>query len=301
MADDIYYYDRATGERCRETIYGERFVRWAYQDATARGLRGWLLRSALPSRVLGAYFASRLSRGRVRAAIAQLAIDTTEFRDPVASYRSFHQFFVRHLKPEARPFSPDPAVLASPADGRTIAYPCVDGDTAIPVKGARFRVADLLGRETPSFAGGAVVVVRLCPADYHRFHFPCAGQVAAQWDIPGLYHSVNPLALALGINVFPTNRRACCLLETERFGMVAYVEVGAFGVGSIVQTYQGPQVAKMQEKGYFTFGGSTVVLAFQAGRVELAPDLVQHSAEGYETLLKVGQELGRAGAAPAAQ
>jgi len=291
---DIYYYDRATGERCRETIYGERFVRWAYQDATARGLRGWLWRSALPSRALGAYFASRLSRGRVRAAIAQLAIDTGEFRDPVGSYRSFHEFFVRHLKPEARPFSSDPAVLAAPADGRTIAYPCVDGDTAISVKGARFRVAELLGREAPSFAGGAVIVVRLCPADYHRFHFPCAGRVAAQWDIAGLYHSVNPIALALGINVFAVNRRACCLLETERFGTIAYLEGGAFGVGSIVQTYRGTEVAKMQEKGYFAFGGSTLVLAFQAGRIELAQDVLEHSAAGYETLLKVGQELGQA-------
>ncbi len=291
---DIYYYDRASGRLERETVYGERFVKWAYQEGGKPLLHRLLFTSPLPSRLLGHYFNSRFSRHRIRPAIDLLKIDTSEFRDPVESFSSFNHFFTRHLKPEARPFDHAPDVLVSPADGRTLVFPCVDGDTAVPVKGKSFSVQELLQRDAPDFRGGVVIVIRLCPADYHRYHFPCAGTVTDQYDIPGAYHSVNPVALAAGFDVFTENRRACCLLETAQFGSIAFIEVGAFGVAGIVQTYAGTKVSKMDEKGYFTFGGSTIILAIQAGRIVPSADLLAQSANGRETLVKVGETIGRA-------
>ena len=136
--------------------------------------------------------------------------------------------------------------------------------------------------------------MRLCPSDYHRYHFPCTGTLSHYEDIAGALHSVNPIALASGADVFGANKRSLTVIETESFGSLAYLEVGAFGVGSIVNTKREGPVEKMDEKGYFKFGGSTVVLVFEPGKIKFSEDLVANSAGGRETLVKVGQDLATA-------
>ena len=114
------------------------------------------------------------------------------------------------------------------------------------------------------------------------------------WEIDGRLHSVNSMVLSLGIPVFDQNRRVVTLLDLERFGRVAFIEVGAFGVAGIVNTHEGPAFRKMDEKGLFKFGGSTLVLLFEPGRMVFDDDVLAHSDEGLETLVRVGETLGRA-------
>lgn len=144
------------------------------------------------------------------------------------------------------------------------------------------------------FIGGALAIVRLCPADYHRYHFPASGRISAAKDLPGALHSVNPIALGAGPDVFGENKRSWTLIDTDTIDSYAFVEVGAFGVGSIINTRTSGAVQKMDEKGYFKFGGSTVVVVFEPGRVQFSDDLVTNSAKGRETLVKVGQPLATA-------
>lgn len=289
----IYYHVRGQSQPQREIVYGGRLIQWAYGHERVPPLARLLFQTRWPSKLLGYYFDSPLSRWQVPRAIARLHIDEKEFLEPAASFRSFNAFFTRRLKPEARPTAADGRLLASPADGRLLAYPRLEAGSAVPVKGARFHVDELLGRRADQFHGGALCVIRLCPADYHRFHFPCAGSVQRYWTIPGSYHSVNPLALARGLNVFARNYRACTLLHSPEYGEYAYLEVGAFGVAGIVQTHAGGQVQRLAEKGFFKFGASTVILVFQPGRVVFSPDLVAHSAAGQETLVRMGETIGQ--------
>jgi phosphatidylserine decarboxylase len=176
-------------------------------------------------------------------------------------------------------------------------FPRLADSTCVPVKGSQFTVSDLLGpgheAEAAAFAGGALAVCRLCPADYHRFHYPADGRETAHWQVPGALHSVNPLAIELGLNVFAENRRQVTLLDLETYGCCAFVEVGAFGVAGIVQTHARGVFAKMAEKGYFKFGGSTLVLVFRAGAVRFDEDLCRHSAAGMEVLVRSGETIGR--------
>ncbi|MCK5804532.1 MAG: phosphatidylserine decarboxylase [Lentisphaeria bacterium] len=290
-------YDRRTGEIVVEKVLGDGLMRLAYRPIM-RPISEWLLfRNYLISRLLGAYADSRLSRGRIEGTIASLGLDVSEFRDPVDSFHCFNDFFIRHLRPEARPFDASPEVFCSPAECRLMLYPALDGGTCVPVKGVSFTVEALLGEkgrsEAARFDGGALVVFRLCPIDYHRYHFPADGCVAESWEIDGRLHSVNSMVLSLGIPVFDRNRRVVTLLDFERFGRVAFVEVGAFGVAGIVNTHEGEPFRKMDEKGYFKFGGSTLVLLFEPGRVQFDDDLIAHSGEGFETLVHVGETLGR--------
>lgn len=293
MPGPLYFYRRGSDQKEEEIILGGGLMRWAYQSRAGKALTGFLFNRRWPSRLAGWYADSRWSRRQIAPVIRNLGIDTGELDAPVESYATFNAFFTRRLKPGARPFAQEPAEVASPADGRVLVYPQLQQTTLLPIKGKSFTVDALLGMPAAGYAGGSLAVVRLCPADYHRFHFPCDARVIAQRRIPGRYHSVNTLVVAMGVDVFSENERQVTLLENEQLGEFALVEVGAFGVGSIVQTFTGAEVRKGEEKGYFQYGGSTIVLLFRRERVEFCPDLVAHSAEGIETFLRAGELLAK--------
>lgn len=290
----ILVVDRATGETFEEAVLGEKWIRWAYQNASARPVEKLLFRSALISRLMGAWFDSRFSRSKIRAVVDELSIDMNEAADPTDSFACFNDFFIRHLKPEVRPYSDAPGDIVSPADGRVLVFPELAEDVFVPVKGHPMSVRTMLPGIADRFIGGALAIVRLCPADYHRYHFPADGVITDARDLNGALHSVNPIALGAGPDVFGENKRSWTLIETDTIGSYCFVEVGAFGVGSIVNTRTSGAVRKMEEKGYFKFGGSTVVVVFEPGKVRFAEDLVANSAKGRETLVKLGQPLATA-------
>jgi len=289
----IRVIDRESGEEFNETILGEKWIRWAYQDSGSGLIEKVLFKSAAISKLMGWYYDSSFSKGKIDAAINELSIDESEFADPKSSYKSFNEFFIRHLKTTARPVDSNDNILISPADGRVLVFPKLDEDTFVPVKGYPFSVRKMLPEISDRFINGALAIVRLCPADYHRYHFPCGGQITDARDINGALHSVNPIALGAGPDVFGDNKRSYTLIETDNAGTMAFVEVGAFGVGSIVNTKTEGRVEKMDEKGFFKFGGSTVVVVFEPGRIQFSDDLVKNSAAGKETLVKVGQPLAK--------
>src|SRR5262249_54674511 len=136
----------------------------------------------------------------------------------------------------------------------------------------------------------------LAAADYHRFHFPDDGDADSARSTGRALHSVHPIALDAGAPSF-LNRRMVTLLRSRGFGTLAMVEVGALLVGTIVQTYRPGRVARGAEKGLFRFGGSTVVLLCEPGRVEVDPDLVEWSTldrpSSIETLVRMGTTIGR--------
>ena len=292
--EPIIVMDRETGEPFEEKVLGEKWIRWAYQDSGSKFLERILFRSSFVSKLMGKWYDSPLSKGKIDAVIEELAIDVDEFAQPKESYKSFNEFFTRQLKADARPFSMDPDVLVSPADGRTLVFPTLDEDTFAPVKGQVFGIRSMLPDHADRFTNGGLAVIRLCPADYHRYHFPCAGDIIEYRSIAGALHSVNPIALGSGLDIFGHNKRSYTLIDTEHAGTLCFMEIGAFGVGGIVNTRCAGHVEKMDEKGYFKFGGSTVILIFEAGRIRFCEDLVANSDAGRETLVKVGQPLATA-------
>ncbi len=287
----IEFIDRKSGEVMQESVMGCGALRFAYETLLGKCLSGLLFNTSGLSRLLGAYYDSALSRKRIPdlAAIPGCAPEEAEF--PPEHYKSFNDFFCRRLKEGARPFDPAPEVLSSPADGRISVFENLKSSDAVPVKGARRSLNDLCCGELET-AEYAVAVIRLAPVDYHRFHFPCdCVQSSLPQKVSGKYHSVNPIALAVYPDLFVENTRQITRLESENFGTFRYLEVGAFGVGSIIQ-YTGPgKHLKQSEKGCFKFGGSTVILIFENDRLKWNADLLQNTANGYETLIRLGETL----------
>ncbi len=298
MQKEIQFYNRETGRLETENVLGDRWLRLAYLSPIRGLLQGPLFSHALFSRFMGWMLDRPSSVKRIAPTVRKLRINMAEALVPEGGYTSFNDFFARELKPGARPLPEDPSRLCCPADCRLTVYPEITAGLVVPVKGTPYSMADLLGiqgsRYARNFDGGSLMVCRLCPADYHRYHFPDDGIQEDYWVTHGKYHSVNPLALQRGYRVFTENFRTTRILQLRRGGLAAMFAVGAFGVASIhdYATESGMEFSRGTQAGFFTFGGSTVILALPPGRCRFDEDLVTHSAQGVETLVKVNSAVG---------
>jgi phosphatidylserine decarboxylase len=292
----IEYFNRYTQRVEREQVYGAAWMRWTYHHPFGRLALETLVKRPVFSRWYGWRMNRPASRHKVGPFIREFGINPAEFAEPPDSFRSFNEFFYRRLKPAARPVDPDPGVVVFPADARHLGFPDASQIDGVFVKGQRFQLAHLLGDAelARDYERGTVVLSRLCPVDYHRFHFPVTGRASPARLLPGPLYSVNPIALRRRLDYLWQNRRCLTVIETPSLGRVLMLEIGATNVGSIVQTYAADSaVAKGAEKGYFAFGGSSTLLLFEPGRVELATDLVESTRQRRELYARVGDRLGR--------
>jgi phosphatidylserine decarboxylase precursor len=385
VSDPITYFDRYDRTLKTERIYGERWLRWAYEQPVGRFAVWLLIRRAFFSRWYGARMNKRYSDLRILSFIAEYDVDVREFVKSPFDYKTFNEFFYRALKPEARPIAPGAEVAVLPADGRHLAFPDVEAADGFYVKGVKFTLAELLGEggaaaqakpihaapvsasedgavsvpppsaanataepmadpvsasegpgtaasqtkpdqtnaghaqattspgeasvppappsppiPTPfpaglaqKFAGGSMLISRLCPSDYHRFHFPVSGTPSETWLLNGWLYSVSPIALRRNLGYLVENKRMLTLIESPEFGTVAQIEVGATNVGTIRQFFEaGRPVQKGEEKGLFAFGGSCVITLFERGRIAFDPDLVASSGRQIEVYARMGDRLG---------
>ncbi len=296
MADEpIRYYDRYTRTVKTEQVFGERWLRFAYENPGGRFFVWLLARRAVFSKWYGRKMNKRESALRILPFVAKYDVNVDEFAKSPFDYKTFNEFFYRALKPDARPIAPGENVAVFPADGRHLAFQDIQAAAGFYVKGSTFSFAELLGDDAlaEKFAGGAMVISRLCPVDYHRFHFATDGVPGEPRLIDGWLYSVSPLALRRRLRYLIENKRVVTLVESSRFGTVAMVEVGATNVGSIQQSFvPGRPVEKGVEKGLFAFGGSCVITIFQRGRITFDADVVAQSAEQLETYARMGDRLG---------
>lgn len=302
-AQPIRFYNRYTHKIETEQIYGELWLRLSYENPIGRMFVWSAVRRALFSQFYGAKMNNPVSALKILPFIAKYELDSDEFAKSPFDYKTFNEFFFRALKPGARPITPGDNVAVFPADGRHLAFQDVTTAPGFYVKGATFTLAELLGEaELPeadrklakTFAGGAMLISRLCPVDYHRYHFPVSGTPAESRRIEGWLYSVSPIALRRNIRYLLQNKREVTVIDSPQFGQVAMVEVGATNVGSIRQTFTpGRAMSKGDEKGMFAFGGSCVITIFQRGRIQFDADVLQHSAEHLETYAKMGDRLGQ--------
>jgi phosphatidylserine decarboxylase len=231
------------------------------------------------------------SQKKIQPFIDAYGIDATEFQE--TEFACFNDFFIRKLKPGCRPIVSDANRIVMPADGRYLVYPKFD---RFFVKGQEFSLAEFLQDPVMArrFGDGSMVIARLCPTDYHRFHFPCSGMALKPKLINGPLYSVNPIAIRKWVQILSENKRVVTEIETDEFGTMLYVEIGATAVGTIRQTFTAEaRVEKGQEKGFFEFGGSCLVLLFEKNRVRFDEDLVKNTQKGLETLGHFGSSLGK--------
>ena len=273
--------DQPNGQdRILSKLYGTAWGRFLLKPLTSpiiSNTAGWLL-----SRKVSCVF--------IKSFIRNNNIDMSQF-EPV-KYRSYNDFFSRKILPEARPIDGDPMHLISPCDSKLTVLP-ITSDSRFTIKHTEYSVASLLKNEdlAEQFNGGYAMIFRLSVDDYHRYHYVADGTVNAPTRIPGILHTVNPIANDY-FPIYKENSREYCILQTKEFGDILIMEVGALLVGKIVNHNQPGCVCRGQEKGYFQFGGSTVVLLIKADSAVIDADILENSAAETETIVRLGEKIG---------
>ncbi len=267
-------------------------MRFMYGSKLGRFFLDTLLTKPWLSQAYGSLQSSTLSCGKISKFISDYKINMQEFEN--RDFTDFNDFFTRKFIAAARRFDSDSSKLSAFCEGRYLAFDSLSESGTLPVKGFFLKPRDLLGNSkwADSFIGGPGFIARLCPVDYHRYHFPDSGRKIERFSIHGPLHSVNPIALNARPKALFTNERQVTILDTDHFGKLAYIEVGALMVGKIVESHQSETFARGDEKGFFLFGGSTVILLAQPGRLKVDSDLLEKSAEGIETLVELGRPIG---------
>lgn len=293
---DIYYVDRKTGEKKKEVVAGDRLIRWMYETKKGNGFLEMIIKKRIFSSLYGKLQDLPISKRKIRSFIKDLSVDINEAEiQDLSKYKNFNDFFVRRLKNEARTIDEAKEVLISPADGRMLAYENINIDKLVQIKGQEYSMAELIQNSELAhrYEGGVCIIVRLNPSDYHRFHFPDDGVPAPAVKIKGDYYSVNPIALKKKAKIYCQNKREITLFKSENFSDIVMLEVGATCVGSIIQTYiSRKRVIKGKEKGYFKFGGSTVILFLKSNTIKIDEDILNYTSQGLETKVNMGEKIG---------
>ena len=287
----IQYIARESGEMKTEKVAGEKWLVWLYYNPIGEATLWTLAKRKLVSSIYGNMMDRTSSVKKIQPFIEAFDVDMSIAEKQ--AFNSFNDFFTRKLKKDARPVDTSENIVISPADGKILAYADISNSWFI-IKGYRFDVNSFLDNPklAKKYRDGALVIIRLAPMDYHRFHFPVSGNISTNKKINGDYYSVNPFALRKKTEIFCLNKREYSILRSPLFGDVVMCEVGATMVGSIIQTFKGNVANKGEEKGYFKFGGSTVVLLFEKSKIHIDDDLLINTSKGYETSVKMGERIG---------
>ena len=253
-----------------------------------------LLASRPVSKICGAFLDSKLSAFLIKSFAANNNINLDDYE--LDNVKTFNQFFRRKIKEGRRPFDMEESHLPSPCDGLFTVYNIDNEGTVIPVKQSRYSIESLLrNKELASeYTGGLCLVFRLCVDNYHRYSYPVSGSKGPNIFIPGLLHTVRPIALEC-LSVFTENCREYTIIESPVFGKVIQMEVGAMLVGRIVNLEEEAQVERGKEKGFFEYGGSTIILLIKKDKLTMRSDLLEKSAAGLESPVLMGECLASLG------
>ncbi|WP_196888563.1 phosphatidylserine decarboxylase [Aureivirga sp. CE67] len=290
--ESVTFVNRKTREKIVEQIPSAGMLKFLYSSALGKASLQLLFKRKIVSSIGGWYMNSKGSKNKIENFIKEYNMDMSEYICPENGFSSFNDFFYRKIKPEARPIGDG---VVSPADGKLLAFNTIKESNNFFIKGSEFTAKSFLKDETlaKKYENGAMVIIRLAPVDYHRFHMPASGEISESKLINGDYYSVSPLALKKSLEIFCENIREYSILKTSENGDILVSEVGATMVGSIIQTYKpNTKIEKGSEKGYFAFGGSTLVLFFEEGKVKLDEDLIENTKNGFETVVKMGEKIG---------
>ncbi len=293
--EPITFYHRDLDQLQTEQVYGENFLKWAYGNPLGAIALHSFVKRPLFSQWYGRRMNHPQTKSKIPPFIQAYSIDPSEFEKAPDDYHHFNDFFYRTLQPSARPIHK--ADITFPADGRHLGFQNASDIEGVFLKGQQWNLTELLGDPllANQYKNGSLVLSRLCPVDYHRFHFPCQGTVGKTQLLNGPLFSVNPIALRQQLSYLWQNKRTLTKLSTETLGTVLLLEIGATCVGSIHQTFQdGDLVQKGAEKGYFAFGGSSTITIFEPNKVSLANDLLEHSSEQRELYAKMGDYMATA-------
>ncbi len=282
------YIDRE-GNITIEDSGQDKLLRWMYDRSLGRTVLRFLTKPTI-SKAAGWALDKKWSKIFISPFIQKNEIDMSLYEEK--NYNSYNDFFTRQIRKECRPIAEGENILISPCDGKLSVYP-IEENQHFMIKNTAYTLESLLRSKklAKKYEGGTICVFRLTVDDYHRYCYVDDGRKSANHHIPGVFHTVNPAANDV-YPIYKENTREFSLLQSKHFKTILMMEVGALMVGRIVNHQEEAEVRRGEEKGMFEFGGSTVILIFQKNAVEIEKAILENTKNGYETIVKMGEEIG---------
>lgn len=262
-------------------------IRFLYQTVAGRSILKILVQPWI-SRIAGSFLSSGFSGWLVPLFVRKHRISLTGYEEK--NYRSFNDFFIRKRIKQQNDIAPDH--LISPCDGYVSAYH-IEENRTYKIKNTEYNLEQLLGSAelAQRFSGGYCLIFRLTPSHYHRYCYICDGMRQGSGKIAGKLHCVRPVAYT-DVPVFVENSREYVEICSDVFGHVVQMEIGALLVGKIHNHRGGSKVLQGQEKGYFEFGGSTILILVEKDRVKIEKNILECSMREQETEVCMGTVVG---------
>ena len=283
------YKDRTGKEVCANGQQ-DALLQKLYGTALGRKLLSVLVEPVV-SKIAGRFMDSGLSAVLVSPFVQKNHIDLSQYEKQ--EFTSYNDFFTRKICPGSRPFAEAAEAFTAPCDSKLSVYP-ITAEARFCIKDTQYTMETLTRskRVAKEYEGGILCVFRLTVDDYHRYAFVDDGEVSREFHIPGVYHTVNPVA-GEHYPIYKENTREFCIQKSRHFGHLLLMEVGALLVGRIVNHDVEQTVSRGEEKGYFEFGGSTIILLTQKGAVLPRKNILHRSARGEETCIRQGEKIGK--------
>lgn len=272
------------------TTNQDKILHFLYSTKIGRTIIKVLIKPSV-SNIIGRFLNTKLSALFIKPFVKSNNIDMTQYVSK--KFNSYNEFFIRKMKPSARILPSDNNILASPCDGKVSAYK-INKLSRFMIKNTEYTLSSLLKDDklAKEYNNGYCLVIRLSVDDYHRYFNIDDGKISSVKRISGFFHTVNPVANDY-YAIYKENTREYTIIQGETFGQYIQMEVGALMVGKIVNHRKFGKISRFSEKGYFEFGGSTIILLFKSDTVIIDNDLILNTDNGYETLIKLGEKLGR--------
>ncbi len=282
-------YDRSSGKIIVEEQYQEGYLKFLYHKAVGRLLLKLFFSAKLFSKFYALTVDSKRSIKKIRPFIETYNLDMSQYQ--TKKYKSFNEFFIRKIRPETRPYSMDEHTLISPADAKLMVFH-IDSNLRMNIKHSTYTLDELIQDVSLSkeYVNGTCFVFRLTVDDYHRYHYIDSGYKKSHKVIEGVLHTVSPIS-SDRYKVYMENQREVSVLEGENIGEYIQIEVGAILVGRITN-HKVATFRRGDEKGYFSFGGSTVILLMKENTIWVEDDIWESSNKGIETKVKMGEKIG---------
>ena len=288
----IRYMQRNTKEIKLEKVLAKGGLEWLYHDPVGK----LALNAIIKRKFISSYYGKKMdSPSSVKKIMPYIKALRLKKPADVSKYHSFNEFFCRDIPNREKRINRDSLVIISPSDGKILAFNKLDDRKNFFIKGVDFSLREFIKNDSiyNIFQNGELMIIRLTPADYHRFYFPYQSKVIKSYKIDGDLYSVSPFALRKKVKIFTQNKREATLLYNDKIGNYLMMEVGATFIGSIIQTFHEHFVGKGEEKGYFKFGGSSIALIFEKDKIEIDNDLLENTRSNYETSILMGEEIAK--------
>ncbi len=283
-------FDRANKVYYSEKIMAEKPTLFLYRNPLGRFFLKHFIIKKTASELAGLYYNSFLSKPKINEFINNYKIDMRLYHKK--KYKCFNDFFIRKMKKSSLNINKNPRSLISPCYSKLSVFNISD-ELIVNIKGCDYTVASLLkdSELANEYKNGLCLVFRLTVDDYHRYSFFDNGIAGKNVKIPGVYHTVGTISNGV-YNVYSENSREYTELFTENFDKVVFMEVGALMVGKIRNKPDVTKFFRGDEKGYFCFGGSTIILFLKENTVLIDDDILELSKNGTEVKVRLGEKIG---------